>query len=153
MTPSSVAVVVDASVAVKWVLPEEHTDRAHALMAASIQARQRIVSPPHLTVEVVNAIYQRRRRGALHERLSEAEADQALARFLAFPLALLNPTPLYQQAFAFARIHGLSNVYDSAYVVLAQFLNTTLWTADETLLNALGTAAPWVRSIGAYPLP
>jgi len=37
MTPSSVAVVVDASVAVKWVLPEEHTDRAHALMAASIQ--------------------------------------------------------------------------------------------------------------------
>jgi len=38
-------------------------------------------------------------------------------------------------------------------VVLAQCLNTTLWTADETLLNALGTAAPWVRSIGAYPLP
>jgi predicted nucleic acid-binding protein len=63
MSPSSVAVVVDASVAVKWVLPEEHTDRAHALMAASTQARQRIVGPPHLTVEVVNAIYQRRRRG------------------------------------------------------------------------------------------
>jgi predicted nucleic acid-binding protein len=153
MTPSSVAVVVDASVAVKWVLPEEHTDRAHALMAASTQARQRIVGPPHLTVEVVNAIYQRRRRGVPTERLSEAEADQALARFLAFPLALLNPTPLYPQAFAFARTHGLSNVYDSAYVVLAQLLNTTLWTADETLLNALGIVAPWVRSISAYPLP
>ncbi len=152
MTPSSVAVVVDASVAVKWVLPEEHTDRAHALMAASTQARQRIVGPPHLTVEVVNAIYQRRRRGAPSERLNEAEADQALARFLAFPLALLNPPPLYSHAFAFARTHGLSNVYDSAYVVLAQLLHTTLWTADETLLNALGTAAPWVRSISAYPL-
>jgi predicted nucleic acid-binding protein len=47
----------------------------------------------------------------------------------------------------------MSNVYDSAYVVLAQFLHTTLWTADETLLNALGTAVPWVRSISAYPLP
>lgn len=34
MTPSSV--VVDAGVAVKWVLPEEWTDRAQALMAASI---------------------------------------------------------------------------------------------------------------------
>src|SRR5438876_929129 len=39
MTPA--AVVVDASVAVKWVLPEAHTDRAQALMAASIQAPQR----------------------------------------------------------------------------------------------------------------
>ena len=150
MTPSSV--VVDASVAVKWVLPEEWTDRAQALMAASIQARQRLVGTPHLFIEVVNAIYQRR-RGAPQERLSEIEADQALARFLAFPLELLSPTPLYEQAFAFARTHGLSNVYDSAYVVLAQLLNTTLWTADETLLNALGTAAPWVRFIGAYPLP
>ncbi len=151
MTPSSV--VVDASVAVKWVLPEEHTDRAHALMAASIEARQRLVGPPHLPVEVVNAIYQRRRRGAPHERLSEADADQALARFLAFPLELVNPPTLYAQAFAFARTHGLSNVYDSAYVVLAELLGTTLWTADETLLNALGSAAPWVRSIGSYPLP
>ena len=107
------ATVVDASVAVKWVLPEAHTDRAHALMANSIQARQRLVGTPHLIIEVVNAIYQHRRRGAPHERLSEAEADQALARFLAFPLELLGLTTLYQQAFAFARTHRLSNVYDT----------------------------------------
>jgi predicted nucleic acid-binding protein len=151
MTPA--AVVVDASVAVKWVLPEARTDRAQALMAASIQARQRLVGTPHLAIEVVNAIFQRRRRGPPEERLSEAEADQALARFLAFPLELLSPASLYEQAFAFARTHRLSNVYDSAYVVLAQLLNTTLWTADETLLNALGTAAPWVRFLGAFPLP
>jgi len=151
MTPSTV--VVDASVAVKWVLPEAHTDRAQALMAASIRARQRLVGTPHLTIEVVNAIYQRRRRGPPEERLSEAEADQALTRFLTFPLELLSPTSLYEEAFTFARTHGLSNIYDSAYVVLAQLLNTTLWTADETLLNALGTAAPWVRFLGAYPLP
>ena len=69
MTPS--AVVVDASVAVKWVLPEAHTDCAQALMAASIQARQRLVGTPHLAIEVVNAIYQRRRRGPPEERLSE----------------------------------------------------------------------------------
>jgi predicted nucleic acid-binding protein len=151
MTPSSV--VVDASVAVKWVLPEEHTDRAHALMAASIEARQRLVGPPHLPVEVINAIYQRRRRGEPAQRLSEAEADQAVARFFAFPLELVYPPTLYAQAFGFARTHHLSNIYDSAYVVLAELLATTLWTADETLLNVLGNAAPWVRWIGAYPLP
>jgi len=98
-------------------------------MAASTQARQRLVDPLHLTVEVVNAIYQRRRRGATPECLSEAEADQALTRFLAFPLTLLNPTLLYQQAFAFARTRGLSNAYDSTYVVLTQLLHSTLWTA------------------------
>ena len=88
-----------------------------------------------------------------HERNADEARHDIDVEHHASALALLSPTPLYEQTFAFARTHGLSNVYDSVYVVLAQFLNTTLWTADETLLNVLGTAAPWVRFIGAYPLP
>ena len=84
--------------------------------------------------------------------MSDAEAEQALVRFLRFPIALLTPADLYQQAFAFARTHNLTNIYDSLYVVLAQTLGTELWTDDQALLRALGAAAPWVRSIRDYPL-
>ena len=50
------AVVVDASVAVKWVLDEEFTEQARNLLRDSV--RQPIVAPPHLTSEVTNALYQ-----------------------------------------------------------------------------------------------
>ena len=144
-------VVVDASVALKWVIEEEFSDRANALLSESV--RQPIVGPPPLLAEVTNAIYQRSRSRDPHRRMSDAEAEQALVRFLRFPIALLTPADLYQQAFAFARTHNLTNIYDSLYVVLAQTLGTELWTDDQALLRALGTAAPWVRSIRDYPLP
>jgi predicted nucleic acid-binding protein len=42
---------------------------------------------------------------------------------------------------------------DRAEAVLAQLLGVELWTADQHLVNALGSAAPWVRWIGDFPLP
>ena len=33
------------------------------------------------------------------------------------------------------------------------FGGVDLWTADQRLLNALGTAAPWVRALSTYPSP
>jgi len=37
-------------------------------------------------------------------------------------------------------------------VVLAQMLDTELWTDDRRLRNAVGSVAPWIRWIGDYPL-
>jgi predicted nucleic acid-binding protein len=144
--------VVDASVAVKWVIVEAFSAQADALLTDALRAHRQIVGPPTLLAEVTNAIYQRSRSRDPHRRMSDAEAEQALVRFLRFPIALLTPADLYQQAFAFARTHNLTNIYDSLYVVLAQTLGTELWTDDQALLRALGAAAPWVRSIRDYPL-
>ena len=52
-----------------------------------------------------------------------------------------------------AQAASLPSLYDSLYVVLAEVVNTELWTADQTLVRALGDSARWVRSIGDYPLP
>lgn len=46
--------------------------------------------------------------------------------------------------------HRSTTPFNSLYVVLAQLLDVELWTADEGLRRALGTAAPWVRFIGDY---
>ena len=144
--------VIDASVAVKWVLDEEHSDRADRLLTDTITTGSALIGPPHLLTESTNVLYQRRRRSDPGLRISEADADLALADLLRFPLQLQDPPGLYATAFTFARTYGLRTIYDSLYVVLAQLLAVDLWTADQALLTSLGPAAPWVRFIGDYPL-
>ena len=145
------AVVVDASVAVKWVLAEELTDKARSLLRAS--AGRPIIAPPHLHSEVANAIYQRVRTTDPTKHISEAEATGALNRFLRFRIELRTEAALYQQALLFARTHRLPSIYDSLYVVLAQMTNAELWTGDQRLLRAVSTVALWVRWIGDFKEP
>lgn len=114
------AILVDANVAVKWVLEEELSDRATALLADAIAARRRIVCPPHMPSEVVNAIYRRARRGDL----TDAEVDEAVRTFEAFDLTSHGPPELYGRALAAARAHRLPTIYDSLYVALAALLDT-----------------------------
>ncbi len=146
------AVAVDASLAVKWVVDEQHTDRARALLVASADAGRPIVGPPHLPGEVTSAIYQRWRSIDPDKHLDDAEALDALRWFLAFRIELLTPPDLYEQAFTFAMTSGVPSIYLSMYVVLAQLMGVELWTADERLLRLLGANAPWVRFIGNYAL-
>jgi predicted nucleic acid-binding protein len=146
------SLAVDASVAAKWVLQEEFTDRAQALLGVTIRAGQPPIGPPHLLAETTNVIYRRRLRADPATRITDEQADQALADLLAIPVRLLAPADLYERAFDFARTYQLATIYDSLYVVCAQLLGVELWTADRRLLDALGAAAPWVRSIAEYPL-
>lgn len=143
------AVAVDASVAIKWVVAEEFSEQANALLAQSVA--QPIVGPPHLSSEVANALYQRTRRTATPTTLAPEEAEQALERFLALGIELLSPAGLYARAFAFARTHALPSLYDTLYVVLAQMLGVALWSADRRLLATASGAAPWVHAISDYP--
>ncbi len=151
--PIRPAAVLDASVALKLVLAETHSDRAEALVTAALRARQALYGPPSLPLEVLSALYQRARRRDPTTAITFEQAEQCLADFLAIPIDIESPSDLYPRTFAFARAHGLARTYDAVYVVLAQSLGVDLWTDDQSLLNALGSAAPWVRWIGDYPLP
>src|SRR5438132_1080829 len=64
-------VVVDANVAVKWVLEEEHSDRAQKLFEDVVSAHDRLIGPPILISEVVSVIFQRRRSRDPERRISE----------------------------------------------------------------------------------
>jgi predicted nucleic acid-binding protein len=146
------AVVVDSSVAVKWVLFEEFTYHARAFYDANIRARRPILAPPHFQSEVTNAIYQRARARDIARRITEDEAHEALRGFSGFRIETMSPSDLYERAFEFARANRLTSVYDSLYVVLAQMLQAELWTDDRPLINSVGGVAPWIRWIGDYPL-
>jgi predicted nucleic acid-binding protein len=144
---SPAPIVVDASVAVKWLLDEPLSDVAEQLYNDSSAFHRPLVAPSLLPNEVTNAIYQQLRRGGL----VETEADAAVVRFARLDVQLLAPPELPQEAYAFAKRHRLGAIYDSLYVVLAQRLGAELWTDDRSLLNSVGPAAPWIRWLGDYP--
>src|SRR3990170_4404672 len=109
-------VVVDASVAVKWLIGEDFSWEAQALYEAAGRARLRIVAPPHFPGEVLNALYQRTRRRGPAYRIPEARAEQLAAGFLRLGVEVESPEDLYLTAFRFARAQRLPSIYDALYV-------------------------------------
>ena len=96
-------IVVDASVAAKWVIPGAHSETALALVADANDAGEIMVAPPLLPFEFANILRQHMvRRG-----LVLAEANRLMTQFLAFPVVLTMPAGLSQRALALADIIGL----------------------------------------------
>lgn len=121
-------IVVDASVVVKWLLPEIHSEAAKRLLADELQ----LWAPDLVWSEVGNVLWKRWRRGEL-----PADVVMALLRdFPRFPLSVHPSDPLLQAAWEVA--HALDrSFYDSIYLALAAALDCPLVTADLKLWNAL----------------
>jgi predicted nucleic acid-binding protein len=135
--------VVDASVAVKWFLPEVHDAHARRLLAPGIER----LAPDLIFPEVGNILWKRVRA----EQITEAEADATLRALGALPLVVAPSWPLVVPALAIACPTDRS-VYDSLYLALAVREGAPLVTADAKLYNALrgGPLAPsllWVEDI------
>lgn len=120
--------VVDSSVAVAWLLPDEQGSVADAL--ADRLAEGVAVAPALLLLEVGNALLMAQRR----RRLTEREVDKLLGALMALPISLDSGSPDESLAriMALARKLGLTT-YDAAYVELAQRLRLPLATLDTRL--------------------
>lgn len=140
------ALVVDASVAVKWVFDEAGSDQARSLLRDTLKGNAEVFAPPLLASEVTNAIFQQQRRG----RISASDGHRALAALFAIPFELVSPATLYRDALDLARHYGLRATYDAQYLALALLLDAEFWTADERLFTALSPSLPWVRLIAHY---
>jgi len=141
-------ICADASVAIKWLLNEERSDRARALYSAAAQSREPIVAPPLLPLEVTNILRQRMRT---KDGLTLDAASQHLADFLALRIEFHNPTGLHYQALVLADALELPATYDAHYLALAEHLGCELWTDDQRLMREVATSLPFVRWVGDHP--
>jgi predicted nucleic acid-binding protein len=122
------ALAVDASVAVKWLLPEVHGDAA----LRTLEHHHPLLVPDLLFAEVGNVLWKRvRRREATIE-----EARTAVSTLRALPLSVYPSQSLIEPALEIAHRTGRS-VYDSLYVALAVWHRHPLVTADRRLYDAL----------------
>jgi predicted nucleic acid-binding protein len=119
-----VIVVVDASVAAMWFLPEPESGSAARLLAATCA----LVAPDLMRLEVAGVFLKAVRRGMLDPKAG----GEALAR-LAAPSIRFEPVGAYAElAFDVAGAHG-GSVYDGAYVALAGALGAVVATNDREM--------------------
>jgi predicted nucleic acid-binding protein len=139
-------VVVDASVAAKWFLPENGEalgDKALALLDQYDKREVQFVVPDLFYVEIASAIWKAVRTG----RVPRAFGDQALVLLTQREFATVPSLKLLDKAFQIATAFERT-VYDGLYVALAEQTNSQLITADERLVNSLAAHFP-VKWLGA----
>jgi predicted nucleic acid-binding protein len=135
-------VVVDASVAIKWVIDEELTAAADRLFGRGF----RLTAPDLLLVECANAVWKKVGRG----EITEAYGDEAMALLRSFALDLRPTATLVEAALTLA--HELHHpIYDCLYLAMAQATRGVVVTADRRFLAAvsgsrLAARVTWVEN-------
>ena len=138
------AFVVDASVVVKWFVPEIHTDAARRLLTLPHE----YFAPDLLFAEAANTIWKKIRRGEL-----TAEQGQQIVDDIGGIAVETVPCRVLA-----VDAHELANatsqtVYDSLYLALAIRLKTRMLTADERLaaaVAALPMTAAHIQLVQAF---
>ncbi|MBI2941517.1 MAG: type II toxin-antitoxin system VapC family toxin [Chloroflexi bacterium] len=123
--------VVDASVAVKWYVPEVGTAEATAILNGG----DSLLAPDLLVAEFGNVIWKKVRRG----ELSPSEASDVADAFVAAcPLALRPASAFLRPALDIAT-RWQRTVYDALYLAVALAEGCPLITGDDRLVRALSS--------------
>lgn len=139
-------IVVDASISLKWFLPEVNTAEALALLRGGLK----LVAPEIIKYEVISGLVRRVRQ----DQLAASEANESVEDWLD---ALSNETVhliiddrlLVEAAQIACDIkHPLC---DCLYLALARRLEAPFVTADRTLMQRASTVLPDVYSLQTIP--
>ena len=139
-------VVVDASLALKWVLQEEHTEEALSLWDIWQAAAEVVIAPPIFRSEVTNALHQYVRRG----HVTRKDGSEALESLLSL-VAVREPPELYQRALTLAGELVLGATYDTLYLALAESAACEMWTADMRFVRSAQPRFPQLRGVTERP--
>ena len=125
--------VVDSSVAVKWLVPEHDTAEAKIVWDAFDEGRIEVAAPDWIDVEVANILWA---KATKRKFISTAEAADHLDDFRAKPFRRVPAVDLLPAALDLA-VRFDRTVYDSLYLALSERESCPFVTADERLVNAV----------------
>jgi predicted nucleic acid-binding protein len=131
-------IVVDASVAAKWVLPETDSTRAAALRTADDES----IAPSLVIAEIGNAIW----KAVLRGNVAGGDATEILRICVAHFERIVPLEELAARASELA-IDLRRPIYDCFYLALAQRETAILVTADEDMIAAGRKAKIKVRRL------
>jgi predicted nucleic acid-binding protein len=120
--------VLDASVVIKWFVPEIYSQEARRLL----QADHQYFAPDLLYAETSNAIWKKVRRG----ELSSGQGRRLVTDLESVAIETVPTRGLASDAYTLAIATGCS-VYDCLYLALGVRLDTKMITADERLAATL----------------
>ena len=137
-------VVVDASLAFKWIKSEPYTSEARELLKGWLRGDAVRYVPPLFPYEIANVLHRKARYGTA----TQTDLDRAFDAVLRLVSVHRLDLPTVKRAMAVATELRLAAAYDAQYIALAEALGCELWTADERLWNAVRARFPFVRWIG-----
>ena len=139
-------VVIDASLAVKLIFNEEHSDEAKALTRSWADSEIVPIAPHLFPFEIANAIHKRVARGETNLRT----AAGLFRAVMAYVFELRAGPYLHERAIQLASQLNQGAVYDAHYLALAEALNCELWTADRRFTRAVQQVSENVHWIGEF---
>ena len=132
-----IRLVIDASVAIKWVIEEVGT-------AEALELRQHhLLAPDLLVVECANVLWKKVRR----KELTNEQAQLAARLLERADIELLPMRRLLEDALTLSLTLG-HPAYDCAYLALAAAQRCDFVTADERLVSKAGKALKPNRAFG-----
>jgi predicted nucleic acid-binding protein len=139
--------VIDASLAVKAVLPDPLRDSCRRILSFLLQERFELLAPALWTYEITSAVSK-----AIHYGdLTPDEGRRALAQIQNLGVRICPPGPEEaQEALEWTLYLRRTSSYDSFYLALAEAQQCELWTADRRLVNSTSTRHPWVRAVPGH---
>jgi predicted nucleic acid-binding protein len=136
--------VVDASVGIKWFVPEVLSPEALGFRKSGHDFHV----PAFFDVEITNIVWKKLQRGELNRQ----EANDIVTQLATLPVMRHPESPLLAPALDVAD-KTQRTVYDCLYLALAQQLGGVMMTADQRLTNALAATplAAFIQYLGAVP--
>lgn len=136
--------VVDASVAVKWFIPEPLSDAAGRLQQPGL----RLSVPAFFWLEIGNVLVKKIRRG----ELTREEGDYVLKELRHLPLQRHADERLFRPAYTLA-LQTQRSLYDCLYLALAEVIDGRMVTADRKFYSALANEERGRRLLWIEDLP
>jgi predicted nucleic acid-binding protein len=135
--------VLDASVALKWVLPEADSAQALRIRDDFQHQLHELIAPESFSLECAHSLSKKQRQGLIPDA-------HALWRAIMLDSPILVPSlPLMDRALAIA-IQARVAVYDCVYIALAEHEHCEFLTADERLVRNLQPDFPFITSLASF---
>ena len=138
--------VLDASVAVKWVILEADSAKARALRDDFRRAVRELIAPDILPGEVAHVLTKLERMGTI----GVGQSKPLMASVLT-DCPHLDPYGLLMNRAIDISSRTRSGFFDCLYVALAERESCELVTADDRLVKNLQGTFPFVRSLSSIP--
>lgn len=140
--------VVDSSVAAKWILPDEANDPGSARLLDDIRRKRVSVIVPELfRSEITSVVARSIRSGRL-----PSGSDEALSHLERMGILFANGAGISPNTVRVA-LEANHSPYDCCYLALALQLGCNLYTADRRFIRSVGAAYPCVKDIADYSSP
>jgi predicted nucleic acid-binding protein len=138
--------VVDSGVAIKWFVPEPYSTEARRILDSYQAGLLSFLAPDLINAEFGNIVWKKHE----FQGLGAADAQAVIDEFRKVTFTLTSTASLLDEAYKLAAtLHR--TVYDMLYLALSIREKCQLVTADEKMINAIGSAFPNMVWVANWP--